>query len=302
MPQGLALNSVTGQISGTPMQSGNYLIAITATNLRGTSSSQPIPITITANLSKAKPVVTSAASVNANVARAFTHQITATNLPTFYSATGLAAGLSINATTGLISGTPPSEGTFATRIFATNPGGTGNQTLTFTIAPTLPVITSPSNAAGHAGSPFRYRIVASNYPRTFGATGLPSGLSVNATTGLISGTPLAIGNATLTLSAANGAGTATKILQLAIRPQPPAITSAASASARVGVSFSYQITASNSPTRFSASGLPSGLTLNATTGRVSGSPATAGSYGTRIVAINAGGAGNQTVSIAVSNP
>jgi len=300
MPQGLALNSVTGQISGTPMQSGNYLIAITATNLRGTSSSQPIPITITANLSKAKPVVTSAASVNANVARAFTHQITATNLPTFYSATGLAAGLSINATTGLISGTPPSEGTFATRIFATNPGGTGNQTLTFTIAPTLPVITSPANAAGHAGSPFRYRIVASNYPRTFGATGLPSGLSVNSTSGLISGTPAAIGNATVMLSAANGAGTATKILQLAIHRPPPVLTSNSSATGKVGDPLAHQLAATNNPVTFASSRLPSGLTLNATTGLISGKPGIDGSFAVQITATNPGGTGNQTLTFTIA--
>jgi hypothetical protein len=62
-------------------------------------------------------------------------------------------------------------------------------------------------AGGTVGSPFSYQIAATNAPTSYGATGLPGGLSVCTTTGLISGTPSATGTSTVTLSATNSAGT-----------------------------------------------------------------------------------------------
>lgn len=77
-------------------------------------------------------------------------------------------------------------------------------------------------------------------------------------------------------------------------PTPPVITSATSATGDVGVAFSYQITATNSPTGYSATGLPSGLSVNATSGLVSGTPTAAGTFNVALGAINSAGTGNAT--------
>ena len=58
----------------------------------------------------------------------------------------------------------------------------------------------------------------------------------------------------MTLSATNSAGTGTAALTLTVTAAP-VITSAGSASGTVGNAFSYQITATNSPTSFGASGI-----------------------------------------------
>lgn len=81
-----------------------------------------------------------------------------------------------------------------------------------------PVVTSATSAGGTVGTPFSYQITATNGPTAYGASGLPTGLSVNGTSGLISGTPTTAGTANVTLSASNTAGSGTASLALTIVP------------------------------------------------------------------------------------
>lgn len=66
---------------------------------------------------------------------AFSYQISASGTPTSYGGTGLPAGLSLNTTTGAITGTPTAAGTSNVAISATNSSGTGTATLVITISP-----------------------------------------------------------------------------------------------------------------------------------------------------------------------
>ena len=81
----------------------------------------------------------------------------------------------------------------------------------------LPVISGPGQAVSAVGNPyFSYRIVASDSPRVYSATGLPAGLSLDAATGLIGGVPLAPGTYEVVLGATNVTGTGTATLNLTI--------------------------------------------------------------------------------------
>src|SRR4029077_5909491 len=77
------------------------------------------------------------------------------------------------------------------------------------------------------------------------------------------------------LSIAGGTSTGGTVTVTPGLPVAPVITSAGTASGTVGTAFSYQIVATNSPTSFNATGLPAGLTVNAGTGLISGTPTTA---------------------------
>ncbi len=79
-----------------------------------------------------------------------------------------------------------------------------------------PVINSVLTAIGAVGSTFSYQITATNNPTSYNATGLPAGLTVSTISGLISGTPSALGTGNVTLSATNGIGTGTGTLVLTV--------------------------------------------------------------------------------------
>lgn len=80
----------------------------------------------------------------------------------------------------------------------------------------------------------------------------------------------------------------------------PVISSTTEAEAEVGTAFSYQITASGSPTSFGAAGLPAGLRIDTATGLISGTPVVSGTFAVTISATNATGTGSATLTLAVT--
>lgn len=78
------------------------------------------------------------------------------------------------------------------------------------------------------------------------------------------------------------------------------VTSTLTASGVIGDAFTYTITGTDSPTAFSATGLPSGLTVDIATGIISGSPTTAGTTSATIGATNAKGSGTAELSITIA--
>lgn len=282
LPPGLSINTATGQISGTPTAttSGALTVNLSATNSAGTGTG-----TLALTVGPA-PAITSALTATGVVARAFSYQITANNSPVTYGATGLPVGLTINTTTGRISGTPTTAGVTNVTIRAIG-NSTATDTLVITVSQGGPVITnSPATSSGQTGVAFSFQIQATNSPTSYNATPLPAGLSINTVTGHISGTPTATtsGAMTVNLSATNASGTGTGTLALTITALPT-ITSPLTASGSVGQAFTYQITANNNPTSFSATGLPAALTLNTTTGQITGTPTASGATNVTIRAI-----------------
>lgn len=81
---------------------------------------------------------------------------------------------------------------------------------------------------------------------------------------------------------------------------PPVITSSGSATGQVALAFSYQITASNYPTLFGATGLPGGLTVNTNTGLISGTPTAPGNFSAQIMAANSAGSNTAPLNIVIS--
>jgi len=248
------------------------------------------------------PLITNTLAATGTYGAAFSYQIVATNNPTSFGASGLPGGLSVNTTSGLVSGTPTAVGTSNVTISAGNPIGTGTATLVLTVvAPQVPAITSASSVTGAYGAAFSYQIFATDSPTSFGASGLPDGLSVNTATGVISGTATATGTTNATISATNISGTGSASLAIIVLPLP-VISSALSATGTNGSAFSYQIAAANNPTSFGATGLPTGLSVNTGTGLISGTTTVTGVSSVTISATNAAGTTSATLTITVLPP
>ena len=136
-----------------------------------------------------------------------------------YSATGLPNGVAINATSGLISGTPSYTSAAVHSVTATVSDGplSASRTFSWTITNTNrpPVLTQPANQTSMPSTNVSLQLSASDPDGTavsYQATGLPAGASINASTGLISG-QLTAGSAgvyTVTATASDGPLTSTQ--------------------------------------------------------------------------------------------
>ncbi len=81
---------------------------------------------------------------------------------------------------------------------------------------TTPPVVTGGEVSAYDGVLFSYQITGTNAPTAYSATGLPAGLSIAASTGLISGTPTALGNSAITIGATNDFGTGTAVLTLKV--------------------------------------------------------------------------------------
>ena len=114
--------------------------------------------------------------------------------------------MTINATTGLIQWTPTAIGNYDVSVTASNgvsPDAT--QSYTINVTGTAPVITSSAVTNAAVGQVYSYDVNASGNPApTYSLTTKPTGMTINATTGLIQWTPTAVGNDNVIVKASNG--------------------------------------------------------------------------------------------------
>ena len=231
----------------------------------------------------AVPALSGPSSPLGTVGQFFVYQVIASNHPFSYSSSALPPGLNFNSTLGIIHGVPTTPGTTTVQLTAQNIDGISPpKTLTPTIqaAPSSgPIIVSSTSALGYSDRPFKFQVVAR--PATpaarVTAAGLPSGLTLDPVTGIISGTTKSVGSFSVNLTVDDGNFRALGFLQLTFTNEPdyPAITNADIVTVPRGQPFTYVIATGASdpadPVSYSMVGtLPPGLSFNAATGTITG--------------------------------
>jgi len=298
LPNGLMLDPSTGIISGNPTSTSNQTYTFTVTD-----STPPTPQTATKTLQliigAAPPtlIITTNSLPSGTVIQAYSATLTAsggTGIQTWELAGGsLPIGLNLSST-GMISGTPTTAGTssptFRVRDSG-NPQQANQKQLSITInLPAAPTITTTSLPAGSFNVAYNQTVSVTGGIGTlvWGITSgaLPPGLNLNASNGNISGTPTSTGSFQFTLRVTDQIPQFDEqTLTITINaPAPPSITGPAA----------LQTGTVNQPypnTQFTATGgaqpytwsvnpaLPNGLTLNPSSGVISGTPLN-GSNGT----------------------
>jgi hypothetical protein len=155
--------------------------------------------------------------------------------------------------------------------------------------PGLLTVTTNGLLSGNVGTAYNQTLAASGgipgyvWSLDAGSNPLPSGLSLNSS-GVISGTPTTAGTTAITVKVTDSVGsTATKQLSLTINPSgvvPVTITTTTLPGGTVGSVYSTAVVASGGTGTLTWSvisgALPTGLTLNPSTGVISGTPTTQG--------------------------
>jgi hypothetical protein len=227
LPAGLSLTAATGAISGKPTAAGNSSFTVQVKDSKNSTGTKALSISIAA--AAQPPSVTTASLPGGSVSTTYSTTLAATGGTTPYTwsitAGVLPAGLSLTAASGVISGTPTVGGnsSFTVQV-KDSKNNTATKALSIAIAAaTLPTISTSSLPGGTVNFTYSTTVSASGgkTPYTWGVSAgvLPVGLSIGASSGVISGTPTVTGGSSFTIQVkdANNA-TATKALNISIAP------------------------------------------------------------------------------------
>uniref|UniRef100_Q023T9 Ig family protein n=1 Tax=Solibacter usitatus (strain Ellin6076) TaxID=234267 RepID=Q023T9_SOLUE len=290
LPSGITLGT-DGTVSGTPILAGG-------------------PVTFSVSVTdSSSPVQTAQASLSLTVI-AGTLTITTTSLPTAmvgvpYSAALTASGGILPYSWSIVSGRLPGGFTFdASGVIGGSAQFTDPANVTFRVTDSsspaksvtaafnldiLPpgfAILTTSLPDGQAGVPYAVQIQSAGgvtpYSWTVTSGQFPAGISLDPSTGLVSGTATAAGSGTVTIRATDSSSprqVATRGLTLTIAGKAIVITTASLVNGSVGVGYSQTLTAAGGTGTLNwqvvSGALPAGLTLNALTGLISGTPTSA---------------------------
>ena len=225
----------------------------------------------------------------------------------------LPAGLTLNPSTGAITGTPAAAGTYTFTITASTAQSSAVKDFTITVnaaqtnSNTVISIRNTELFSGIVGTPYRAEFVGvttgtAELTWSVISGSLPDGLSLRES-GIITGTPTKAGEFTFTVQATDGIASDVKEFTILIEAgssgtgeltQTLSVLTTSLPEGTVGTSYSATLRANISGVswRVSSGRLPSGLTLNASTGTISGTPAAAGTNTVEITAEY----GNETVT------
>ncbi|HEU0123712.1 MAG TPA: putative Ig domain-containing protein, partial [Bryobacteraceae bacterium] len=288
LPPLLDLDLTSGNISTLPLLPGSYSFTVKVTDRLGRTATQAQQITIGGNIGISPAYLTNgtlAIPYSATFTSAGATGIVVWTVP--IGTGSLPPGLTLNPTTGVLSGTPTTAGTYTFNIQAqdatSNPPGVATYSLIIgpglSIAPT----TLPN---GLISTAYSQTLTSSNAigsaTWSIASGALPPGISLTPSTGAIAGTPTAAGSYNFTVEVTDlyqqlGRRSYTLVILNTLSISPTTLTSG-----RINTAYTQTFTAAPASGAVNwillSGAFPPGLTLTAATGTLAGTPTTPGSY------------------------
>ena len=285
--------------TGTPTDWGSFKVKITAQNEGGKTSK-------TKNLKvNSAPSITTTSLKDATAGKSYSMALKADGTKkitwTLSEGSSLPSGISLKGT-GKLSGKAAADGTHTIKFVAANDYGSDSKYLTLKVSPIAPKIKTPSLKRGTAGEAYSVSLKADGTPPLeWGYTGtLPEGITFSNGTFSGKSAKAFSGNVAVTLS--NSGGSVSKTYALVIKAVKPSITTASLPAGTKGQEYSATLQATGTPDiKWSWSGNPSGLTLNADTGAISGTPTEAGTFRVKVTATNDAKAVSKTIRLTIAD-
>jgi len=295
-PDSLSVAS-NGIISGTPTAAGSFSFPVQVTDTNNNKATGTVTLTI--NIAPLT-ITTVAPIFNATVGVPYVQTFRASGgtPPYTWSITSGSTGdLVLDPATGDLKGTPQAAGTLTFTVqVADRSARTARQSYSLLVnAPTLSITVGSPLPAGTVGVNYNQRVpvtaTGGTPPFTWAiaaGSSVPPGLVFTASTLTLSGIPTAAGNFNFTIEVRDAAS-AVASRSIPITINAPALSFTTPRQLPDGIlnqPYSTTVAASGGlpPYRWSASGLPAGITINATTGQISGRPTAAGNFTPAITA------------------
>jgi len=297
LPNGLSFNTGTGVVSGTPTEFGDFSFTVKHKNICGETTKEiSLFVCVLAQ-------ITSSNSMNFVMGSAGSTQLTSSGTPGTWSIVGsLPTGLSLNSNTGVISGTPTVSGNFTFTVKLETHCSEVTQLINMSVC-AKPSITSSSSMNCIMNEPVSFQLTSSGTPGTWSIVGsLPTGLSLNSNTGVISGTPTVFGEFTFVIKVENSCGENSQGVSMVVCVKPQITSTNDDVKFEINEPVSKQLSFYGMPVTWSVTvgSLPTGLSLSSS-GIVTGTPTVAGNFNVTLTITNSCGTANKEFIFEIEN-